>query len=233
LGLALARGVGATPTPERSVAGMVLAVGIGQVVGVLPPSFPFRDWILSLDRYLLPLLPFAIWLGLWSLRDVRFSLPASWLVAAALAAFSVAGTRDFLVFQRTTWDVARAAVCAGVPLTKLDGGYAWVGYHLWGETETNPEPAAPEAGPWWVWWWTPGNVPATDSTYVVSASPLPGFDEVAWIPYDRWLRTAPEHVYLLHRQGTPMFHALPVRCGTSPIAGTGEPGPAGSGSRGP
>ncbi len=223
LGLVLVRGVGVPATPERGVAGMVLAVGIGQVVGVLPPSFPFRDWILSLDRYLLPLLPFAVWLGLWALRDVRFSLPAGCVVAAVVAAFSVAGTRDFLVLQHTTWNMARAAVCAGVPLTKLDGGYAWDGYHLWGATETNPEPAPPEAGPWWVWWWTPGNIPATDSTYVVSASPLPGYDEVAWIPYDRWLRTAPERVYLLHRQGTPLFHALPVRCGTSPSSGTGWP----------
>ncbi len=40
LGLALARGIGARPSPEQGVAGMVLAVGLGQMLGVLPPSFP-------------------------------------------------------------------------------------------------------------------------------------------------------------------------------------------------
>lgn len=200
LGLALVRGIGAPPTPERGVAGLVLVIGLGQVLGVLPPSFPFRDWILSLDRYLLPLLPFAVALGLWVLRDVRFSLPAGWLVVAALAAFSVAGTRDFLVLQRTTWNMGRYAVSKGVPLNQLDAGYAWDGYHLWG-AEVNPETAPPETGPWWVWWWTPGNVPATDLTYVVSVAPLPGYDEVTSFQYDPWLRSAQARVFLLRRQG--------------------------------
>ncbi len=202
LGLVLVRGVGAAATPERGVAGMVLMVGLGQMLGVLPPSFPFRDWILSLDRYLLPLLPFAVCLGLWAVRDVRFSLPVGWVVVAALAAFSIAGTRDFLVLQRTTWNMGRYAVSKGVPLNQLDAGYGWDGYHLWGTTQTHPQPLPPLTGPWWVWWWTPGNVPATDSTYVVSAAPLPDYDQVAWFEYDPWLRTAPERVYLLRRQGT-------------------------------
>jgi hypothetical protein len=29
-------------------------IGIWQVIGVLPPSFHFRNWIISVDRYLLP-----------------------------------------------------------------------------------------------------------------------------------------------------------------------------------
>src|SRR3712207_1533199 len=32
---------------SRASAGIVLLVGLGQVAGVLPPSFHFRDWIIS------------------------------------------------------------------------------------------------------------------------------------------------------------------------------------------
>jgi 4-amino-4-deoxy-L-arabinose transferase-like glycosyltransferase len=219
--LALCRKVGASPGTNRAGAGLVLTVGLWQVFGVLPPSFPFRNWIVSLDRYLLPLLPFLICLTLWALRDVRLALPVAWAAVAAFAAFSVAGTRDFLVFQQTTWDVARSAVCAGVPPTKLDGGYAWVGYHLWGTTQSNPEPAPPRTGPWWVWWWTPGNVPATDSTYVVSAAPLPGFDVVTKTEYSSWLRTEPTELHLLHRHGTTTFPVPPERCVANPGSGAG------------
>lgn len=198
LGLALCRGVGAGASSGRRGAGLVAAIGLGQAAGVLPPSFPFRDWTVSLDRYLLPLLPFAVCLGVWALQDVRLTLPVAWLVAAAFAVFSVAGTRDFLVFQGATWDMAREATARGVPLPELDGGYAWDGYHLWGTTQADPP--APRDGPWWTWWWTPGNVPVTDSTYVVSTVPLRGFDVVHDQEYSSWLRAKPTRLYLLHRQ---------------------------------
>ena len=219
--LALCRQVGVGPTPDRAGAGLVLAIGLWQVAGVLPPSFPFRNWTISLDRYLLPLLPFVVCLGLWAVRDVRPVLPIAWVMAAAFAAFSVAGTRDYLVFQRTTWDVARSASCAGVPMTKLDGGYSWDGYHLWGKTDENPEPAPPRTGQWWVWWWTPGNVPATDSTYIVSAAPLSGFDVVWETEYSSWLRQDETRMFLLHRQGAPTFHGPVENCAASTGSGTG------------
>ncbi|MDP9362823.1 MAG: glycosyltransferase family 39 protein [Chloroflexota bacterium] len=217
--LALCRKVGAAPAPHRAGAGLVVSVGLWQVLGVLPPSFPFRNWTISLDRYLLPLLPFLICLALWALRDVRLALPLAWVAVAAFAAFSVAGTRDFLVFQRATWDVARSAVCAGVPLTKLDGGYSWDGYHLWGKTASNPDPAPPRFGHFWVWWWTPDNVPATDSSYVVSAAPEPGYDVVTKTEYSSWLRPERAELHLLHRHGTPTFPVPTGRCVASPSSG--------------
>lgn len=100
--LALCRGVDVTLSPERASAGLVAAIALGQAVGAVPPSFTFRDWTFcghnapSLDRYVLPLLPLALALGLWALRGVRPVPVAGWLVVAAFAAFSVAGTRDSL-----------------------------------------------------------------------------------------------------------------------------------------
>jgi hypothetical protein len=225
--LALCRALAAAPrAPDRARAGagLVAAVGLGQAAGVLPPSVPFRDWTVSLDRYLLPLLPLALCLALWALRGVRLALPLAWAGAAAFAVVSVAGTRDFLVFQGATWGVARAAVCGGVPLAKLDGGYAWDGYHLWGRAAAHAEPPPPRTGPWWTWWWTPGNVPATDATYVVAAAPLPGHDVVARVAYSAWLRPERTELHLLHRHGTQAFPVPSAACGLSagPSAGEGE-----------
>ena len=132
LALVAARGVGAPASLERSRAGLVLGIGVGQVVGVLPPSYHYIGWAAgSLDRYLLPLVPLAIALTLWALRDVHLTLPLGWVVAAALALFSVAGTRDYLVFMRGVWAMGDEAVARGVPLDRLDAGSAWDGYHLY------------------------------------------------------------------------------------------------------
>src|SRR5215207_8847816 len=117
--------------PTRTSAGLVLAIALGQVAGVLPPSFHFRNWIISVDRYLLPMVPFGIALLLWASRDVPLVRPLGWLAVAAYALFSIVATRDFLVFQDATWAMARTAIEAGVPLTQLDGGASWDGYHLY------------------------------------------------------------------------------------------------------
>jgi hypothetical protein len=180
---------------------VALSIGLWQAAGILPPSFHFRNWIISVDRYLLPLLPFAVCLGLWALRDVRLALPHAWAVVAAFAVFSVAGTRDFLVFQDATWDVAWSATEMGVPLTRLDGGASWGGYHLWEYSDANRIPQQTPGGPWW----TNLFASATNSDYVVSSSlwSPPGYDAIGQIEYASWLHDDPTQLYLLRRQGIP------------------------------
>ena len=200
LGLALCRRVSDAPAPDRSAAGLALAVGLWQAVGVLPPSFGFRTWGGSLDRYLLPLLPFVICLGLWALRDVRLALPAAWLVVAMFAVFAVAGTRDFLVFQQATWDLARHANRLGIPNTRLDAGAAWDGYHLYEQSLADWNPRTPDPRPWW----TGLFAPLTDSSYVIAASPLPDYPVVTRVEYSSWLqRKPPVYLYLLRRPDVP------------------------------
>jgi len=184
------------PDPTRAVAGLVLAVALGQAAGVLPPSFHFRSWIVSVDRYLLPLLPLALALGLWALRGVRLSLGAGWTVVALFGLLSVAGTRDFLVFQGATWDLARWATAQGVPLTRLDGGASWDGYHLYEYSLERGITDAPGA-PWWIDLFAP----AVDSSWVVASAPQPGYDVAAILDYSSWLNDDPTMLYLLRRQG--------------------------------
>lgn len=199
--IALARrlGLGRQVDPGRAGVGMVLGIAAWQVAGVVPQSLLFRNWIISLDRYLLPILPFAICLLLWALRDVRISMPIGWAAVALVALFAIAGARDVLVFQTTVWELARWLNAEGVSNTKIDAGYPWDAYHLWEYSEANDIPAQTPDGSWW----TSVYARATDSTYVIAGSAIAGYDVIAWRPYSSWLQREPMRLYVLRRHGVP------------------------------
>jgi hypothetical protein len=202
LALIAARAMGAErPSRERARAGLVLGIGLGQVLGVMPPSYHYIGWAAgSLDRYLIPLVPLTIALALWALRGVRIALPLGWIVVAALALFSVAGTRDYLVFMRAVWTMGEEAVAAGVPHERLDAGSGWDGYYLYEYGRENRiRSRTPKGGPWWVYFYAP----ATDSAYVVASKPLPRHYVIKKRPYSSWLQQEPTNLYLLHRVGIP------------------------------
>lgn len=197
--LAIARKLGVAASTDRAAAGLVTLIGLWQVVGVLPPSYHFRTWIISVDRYLLPVLPFALLLLMWSIRGVRIWLPVAWTLIALIGLYSTFATRDFLVFQGETWRMARYAnETVGIPLTKLDAGSSWDGYHLYEFSIANDIPQQSPSGPWWT------NLfgPATDSTFVVSASSTQpdGYQAIAWTEYSSWLNTRPVYLFLLQRE---------------------------------
>jgi hypothetical protein len=199
LALVAARGLGIPPSLERSRAGLVLSIGLWQVVGVFPPSYHYIGWTAgSLDRYLLPLVPLAIALALWGLRGTRINLPLGTTVAVVLAIFAVAGTRDYLVFMSEVWAVGDEAVAAGVPLDRLDAGSAWDGYHLYEYGRDNHiRSRTPKGGPWWVYFYAP----ATDSSYVVATKPLPRYFVAEKRSYSSWLLREPQDIFLLRRWG--------------------------------
>jgi hypothetical protein len=218
LALIAARGMNAPPSRERSRAGLVFSIGLGQVLGVMPPSYHYIGWAAgSLDRYLLPLVPLTIALALWALRGVRMVLPLAWIVVAALALFSVAGTRDYLVFMRAVWAMGEEATAAGVPLDRLDAGSGWDGYHLYEYgLEHRIRSRTPKGGPWWVYFYAP----ATDSAYVVAGKALPGYRVIRKQPYSSWLQRQPTNLYFLHRAGIPW----PPRLASRKIVALPAPG---------
>lgn len=185
------------PSPTKAAAGLVAAIALWQVLGILPPSFHFRNWIISVDRYLLPMVPFGIALLLWASRSLPLVRPIGWLVVGAYALFSVVATRDFVVFQGATWDMARTAIASGVPLTRLDAGASWDGYYLYEYSLANGIPQQTPSGPWWT------NLfgPATDSSYIVASGPVAGYDPIFVREYSSWLHDEPQLMYLLRRHG--------------------------------
>lgn len=188
---------------ERAAAGLVGMVVLWQVVGVLPPSFHYIRKSGSLDRYLLPLIPLAIALLLWSLRDVRVFQPVAWAIIACLAVISTAGTRDYLVYMEAVWSMARTANEAGVPNTKLDAGAGWDGYHLYTDMVDDgvTKSIAPRGSPWWLYFYAKNS----DASYVVSTNPdkYPGYVVVKQVEYDQWLEDDSVYVYLLRAKDAP------------------------------
>jgi hypothetical protein len=183
--------------PTRAAALVVVCLLAAQAAGTLPPSFHFRNWIVSVDRYLLPLLPLALALGVWALRGSGVRLGPAWATVALGGVLAFAGTRDFLLFQGATWDLARWALAAGVPIERLDAGASWDGYHLYELGQASGTPTRTENPPWWVDLFAP----ATDSAWVVATTDRPGYQAVARMEVDSWLLGGPQPLFLLRRDG--------------------------------
>jgi len=219
LGLVLARSTAAPTSADHSRAGFLLGAGLWQALGVLPASYHFVGWSAgSLDRYLEPLAPIGIALALWALNDFSLAVPAGWIVVMGLALFSIAGTRDYLVFMGGVWSFAEHALAVGVPIDRLDAGAGWDGYYLYEAGLANHLQARTKDGPWWVHL----NAPATDSAYVVASRPISGYDVVEARPYSSWLLGGYRNLYLERRQG----ETWPP-CTIAPVAGPYELGPTG------
>ncbi|CAA9555992.1 MAG: hypothetical protein AVDCRST_MAG43-1475 [uncultured Thermomicrobiales bacterium] len=197
--LMVAQRMGQRPSAERASVSLFVTIGLFQVFGVLPPSYHFRDWIISVDRYLLPVVPFAVGLAIWAMRDVSINTVRAWGLVALMAVFSVIATRDFIVFEDATWRVARQAANAGVPLTKLDAGPSWDGYHLYEDALAQGIVQTTPGGPWWTYLFAP----STDSTYVVASKPADGYVVVDEHEYSSWLLGDPPKLYLMRRETIP------------------------------
>jgi 4-amino-4-deoxy-L-arabinose transferase-like glycosyltransferase len=191
-------------TAARAGAGLTLALAFWQLVGVLPQSFTFQNWSFrgynapSLDRYLLPLLPLAVILALWAIREVRVVMAAAWTLALVMAVFSIVGTRDFLVFHTAVWDVARQLNREGVPDTRIDAGAGWDGYRLYEYSMAN-NITTPVAVPWWIGLFAP----ADTADYIIAGTPRDDFSDryepIGQVEYSTWLNPEPTYLYILRR----------------------------------
>lgn len=199
-GLFLARAVSPPRSPRQKGGAMVGVIALFQVAGILPPSYHFREWIISVDRYLLPLVPLAVCLLLWAIRDVALNTVRAWTLTGIMALFSVVATRDCIVFQDATWNTAEYAVDElEVPLTQLDAGASWDGYHLYEFSIGNGITQRTPGGPWWT------NLfgPATDSTYIVSTVSVSGYVPIVQVEYSSWLHRYPTYLYISQREAVP------------------------------
>lgn len=193
----------AAGAPENHAAGLVAMVAFWQFIGMLPPSYHYLNRGISLDRYMLPLIPLAIALVLWAIRDVALAKPVVWAGIALFAVVSTASTRDYLVFMDAIWDMGHYANSRGVANTKLDAGSGWDGYHLYTQMldEGITKAKSPPGSPWWLYFYAK----PTDSTYIVSTNPR-GHERYTVVErreYDQWLEDDDVAIYLLRRDDAP------------------------------
>lgn len=143
------------------------------------------------DRYLLVFVPPILMLVVIS--DIRTgSIPLRrWRSMLSLglvltyAAVSVAGTHDYLAWNRTRWLATRMLMDAGVSPHQVDGGYEFNGWYLY---DPNYHMVRNKS-----WWWV------DDDEYVVASGPLNGYRELQRFDYQRWLALANASVVVLHR----------------------------------
>lgn len=189
---------------ERNLgAGLLLSIAWWQALGVFVASHWFRKDLISIDRYVLVLMPFAICLFLRRFGKLDFSRGAAWALTALIAIFTVAGTRDFVVFHQEVWNLAADARRMGIPANKLDAGASWDGYfvsdgtNIVRQTKTQNPP-----------WWIVEFAPQIDSTYLVSTSPVDGYSAFLRRRYSQWLHSEDTYLYLSQRGGPPVCPPL-------------------------
>ncbi len=115
-------GVGASrPIVFVYIAGLL--VGLPGLL--LPANF--------MDRYLVPLLPFAIIFVLRSgyIAQARNGLVALGLVVALCFGFDVLAQRDYFAYAGARWAAGEWLVGQGVKYEQMDGGYEWNSWWLY------------------------------------------------------------------------------------------------------
>ncbi len=84
-------------------------------------------------RYFLPFYPALILAGLgWLVARPRMQIVSLGLVLV-LGFYSLAAQHDIYAAETARWLAGRSLVAAGVPLSSIDGGWAWNGYYLYAE----------------------------------------------------------------------------------------------------
>lgn len=147
------------------------------------------------DRYLLAVLPFAIAALAVAARVEPGQ--ASLALAALLAYYAVAGTHDYLAWNRARWAGLAELAAQGVPPAAIDGGMEFNGWTLaatldrW-PTDAEARPGQPPTRK--SWWWV------VDDRYLVSFRPLPGYTVRRALPYRRWLPPGTGRIVVLERR---------------------------------
>lgn len=147
------------------------------------------------ERYLLVVLVPAAALFLRAVQQMKARpvWPLAGVLLAVYLAFSLALTAEFVGWNGAAWRAAERLSAQGVPLDHLDGGFAWNGWHFadrLGQGQPAPEAGAPAYMELF---------PFITRQYVVSFSPLAGYQLVGEEAYWSPLRGSKGRLYILRR----------------------------------
>jgi 4-amino-4-deoxy-L-arabinose transferase-like glycosyltransferase len=165
-----------------SVLILVFVVGYAGVLLLYGSNTPLQD------RYLLVFFPAIFVLVLLDeIRSGPIVIPrwrrVVWvLFLLVYTAFAVAGTHDFLAWNRLRWVATRTLMDASVLPNQIDGGYEFNGWLL------SPYQVINESG-----WYN------FDDEYVIASGPLSGYAELQRFTFRHWLPVSDATVVILHR----------------------------------
>ncbi len=169
--------------------GLVYLVGFFQLV--------FLMLILTVfDRYLLPIFFPIIVLLLVFFNRTFFSFRLAVILVALMAVFSVAGTQDYLSWNRARNEAIGGLLAQGIQADKIDGGFEHAAWNFYEFTKANPKVNnAKPYDPGWI----RDYFPVIDSEYVVSFSPLERYSVLKEYSYFSLLTLRNEKIYALKR----------------------------------
>lgn len=147
------------------------------------------------ERYLLVVLVPTAALFLRAVQ--REGARPAWALAGGLLAlylaFSLALTAEFVGWNGAAWRAGERLTAQGIPLEQIDGGFAWNGWHF-ADRLRQGEQAHPEGAPAYM-----ELFPFITRRYVVSFSPLAGYQVLGEEPYWSPLRWSWGRLYILQR----------------------------------
>jgi len=158
-----------------------------------------NPWLWPHDRYLIAgFPPFLLLLAMtlaWRKNPEMRRI--AWLSAALIYAFSLAGTQDFMAWNRARWSAINDLMnVRKVPVTSINGGYEFYGWYLSDaymkehQTENFWDFYGDRDGRWVI-----------DDTYVLGMiSPRPGYELVFSKPYFSWLGMETREIYVFKRR---------------------------------
>jgi hypothetical protein len=104
------------------------------------------------DRYLIPLMPFAL---MWLAPLIKDAQPKVrlliWILTLALFGFSMWGTADYLKWSGAKWDITNKALATGISSREIVCGYEPDGYYNF-SNETYPGLEFTTRYPSDIWW---------------------------------------------------------------------------------
>lgn len=152
------------------------------------------------DRYLLPLLVLVLPLLTERTRSTWYWDGAGWAACALLALTSLAGTHEYLAWNRARWQVlGQLTEVRRIDPREIDGGIEFNGWHFCVASTCVGVEGKP-------WWWV------QDDRWIVTFGPFEGYEEVFAVPYRRFGLAGPEEraVHALRRVEA---RAAPVTAG--------------------
>jgi hypothetical protein len=141
------------------------------------------------DRYLLFFLPMLMGIISCSINYAEFRINrrtfcAVFCIMAVFVLFTVAGTHDYLAWNKARWKALDYLVGPEhIHPRRIDGGYEFNGWHQ------NPDSPAKPIREWWVY----------EDDYIISFGPVTGYEEVKSYSYSRWLPVGRGNILILRR----------------------------------
>jgi len=155
---------------------------------LLVPLFYFLPLALghNFDRYLLLIVPCALILLAQALIPSRAGWTLGVFLAILYLGFSLAGTHDYLAWNRARWQGLNELLAQGIPPEKIDGGLEFNGLTLYDKRYPAVEGKS--------WWWV------QDDAYIVTMGPIPGYKVYKTYPYSAWMPWGNRAIYMMKRE---------------------------------